>query len=68
MEETSSLESFLALPLFDINFGENICVESIKLEMENDKSQEACGNFLKMIEQMEVLFNLEPIHRSYRWL
>ena len=28
-DENSSLESFLAMPFFDINFGENIIIENI---------------------------------------
>lgn len=65
-EESSSLESFLAMPFFDINFGENIIVENIKLEMENEKNQEACAKFLQNIEKMQNIFNLEPVCREYR--
>ena len=65
-EDSSSLESFLAMPFFDINFGENIMVDNIKLDMENDKNQEACAKFLQNIEKMQSLFNLDPICRSYR--
>ena len=65
-QETTSLESFLALPIFAINLGENIVVEKIKLDMESDKNQEACANFLQNIEKMQNLFKLEPVCRAYR--
>ena len=65
-EDSSSLESFLAMPFFDINFGENIVVDNIKLDMENEKNQEACAKFLQKIEKMQSIFNLEPVCRDYR--
>jgi FMN-dependent NADH-azoreductase len=65
-DENSSLESFLAMPFFDINFGENIIVENIKLDMEDEKNQEACAKFLQNIEKMQMIFQLEPICRLYR--
>lgn len=68
MDDSSSIESFLALPLFDINFGENICVENIKLDMDNEKSQEACASFLKVIEKLQILYNLKPVCRGYRYV
>ena len=65
-DENSSLESFLAMPFFDINFGENIIIENIKLDMEDEKNQEACAKFLQNIEKMQTIFQLEPICRLYR--
>lgn len=65
-DENSSLESFLAMPLFDINFGENIMVNNIKLDMEDEKNQEACAKFLQNIEKMQIIFQLEPVCRLYR--
>jgi hypothetical protein len=65
-DENSSLESFLAMPFFDINFGENIIVDNIKLDMEEEKNQEACAKFLQNIEKMQTIFQLDPVCRLYR--
>ena len=66
-DDTESLESFLGLPFFDINFGESISIRNIKLDMESDKSVEACGKFLQFIEKLQSLFGLDPVCRKYRY-
>lgn len=65
--DSSSIEGYLSSPAFDINFGEDISTSEIKLDMDSDKNQQACSNFLNSIEKLQSIFEFTPFCRKYRY-